>query len=444
MRDWDKIVAHWLHESSTLGILTTDAELTVRGWNHWLESHSSRPAADLIGQNLLDAYPELAERNLTRHYQNALAGQVQVLAQGFHHHLLPMPAENSQGSEMMLQSAQIAPLFDQERVIGTLTVIEDVTEQVQRETELRDSEARYRSLTEDVLDSSAVGMFILDSDLHVVWINRAIENYFGLQRKDIIGQNQRNLIRNRIKDIFEDAAQFADKVLATCDDNTYVEEFECHILPGEEREDRWLEHRSQPIKFGFYAGGRVELYYDVSERKRAQKTQKEYAERLEDMVKERTKELYAAQEQLVRQERLAVLGQMAGSVGHELRNPLAVISNATYLLRLSLGDADESIQEGLSMLSEECQRMKKIISDLLDFSRSRSPNREEIAVSALVAQALEKQAAPENVTVTANILSSLPPVCVDGQQIEQVLLNLVINAYQAMPEGGRLTVGAQL
>ena len=128
MRDWDKIVAHWLHESSTLGILTTDAELTVRGWNHWLESHSGRPAADLIGQNLLDAYPELAERKLTRHYQNALTGQVQVLAQGLHHHLLPMPAENGQGSEMMLQSAQIAPLIEGGRVIGTVTVIEDVTE----------------------------------------------------------------------------------------------------------------------------------------------------------------------------------------------------------------------------------------------------------------------------------------------------------------------------
>ena len=174
---------------------------------------------------------------------------------------------------------------------------------------------------------------------------------------------------------------------------------------------------------------------------------KEYSERLEEMVDERTKELRDAQEQLVRREKLAVLGQLAGGVGHELRNPLAVISNAVYYLNMVLSDADETTataREYLEMIASEVRNSGRIVSDLLDFSRTRSPEREETAISELVAQVLEKQPPPEKVEVTTRIASDLPPVFVDPWQIEQVLVNLVTNAYQAMAEGGRLTIVADL
>jgi len=144
------------------------------------------------------------------------------------------------------------------------------TEQV-----LQASEERYRSLTNDVLDSSAVGIFILDSDFRVVWMNQSLERYFALRRDDIIGKDKRLLLRKRIKNIFEDPESFAEKVLATYDNNTYIENFECHVLPGEDREERWLEHWSQPIKSGLYAGGRIEYYYDITERKRAKEALRE-------------------------------------------------------------------------------------------------------------------------------------------------------------------------
>ncbi len=133
---------------------------------------------------------------------------------------------------------------------------------------LRESEEKYRSLTNDVLDSSAVGVFILDSDFKVVWVNQSQERYFSLRRDEVIGKDKRQLIRERVKEIFEDPEGFARKVLATYDNNTYAENFECHVLPGDEREERWLEHWSQPIRSGLYAGGRIEHYYDITERKR--------------------------------------------------------------------------------------------------------------------------------------------------------------------------------
>ncbi|HJH29928.1 MAG TPA: PAS domain S-box protein [Methanosarcinaceae archaeon] len=151
----------------------------------------------------------------------------------------------------------------------TYCVFQDITERKQAEKSVKESELRYRSLTDDVLDTLSVGIFILDSDFQVVWVNHALERYFGLRRKEIIGKDKRQLIRERIKNIFEDPVYFTEKLFATYDDNTYIEHFECHIVPDSEREERWLEHWSQPIQSGLYAGGRVEHYSDITERKQA-------------------------------------------------------------------------------------------------------------------------------------------------------------------------------
>jgi len=147
-------------------------------------------------------------------------------------------------------------------------------------TEHKQVEEKYRSFTNDILDASAIGIFILDSDFKVVWINHAIESYFGLQGEKIIGRDKKQLIKKNIQHIFEDPDEFIRKVFSTYDDNTYVENFECHVLPDGRRNERWLEHWSQPIKSGLYVGGRIEHYYDITDRKRKEealnKSQQEF------------------------------------------------------------------------------------------------------------------------------------------------------------------------
>ncbi len=183
-----------------------------------------------------------------------------------------------------------------------------------------------------------------------------------------------------------------------------------------------------------------QLLAEIAERKRAEEALQEYSERLEEMVEQRTQELRDTQERLIRKEKMAVLGQLAGGVGHELRNPLGVISNAIYFLQMTLAEADETTSEYLGIISSEVRCAEKIVSGLLDFSRTRLPDREKIAVSDLVAQVLQRQPPPRDVEVTIKISSDLPPVFVDPRQIGQVLGNLVTNAYQAMPDGGRLMI----
>ena len=127
----------WFNDLSVQGIVITDAELNIRGWNHWLESHSGRSSEEMIGQNLLEAWPDLNTRRLSEYYRDALSGQVRIVSQRLHGYLLPMPS-TVEGSNFahMQQSARIGGLATEGRVIGTITVINDVTERVERENRL--------------------------------------------------------------------------------------------------------------------------------------------------------------------------------------------------------------------------------------------------------------------------------------------------------------------
>ncbi|WP_310909624.1 PAS domain-containing protein [Natrinema sp. 1APR25-10V2] len=140
------------------------------------------------------------------------------------------------------------------------------------------------SLIDDVLDDAEVAVFVLDEDFEVAWLNDATERYLGLERERVLGRDKRRLVRDRIAPMIADGDSFADTVLATYEENTYPERFECRVTPDEGREGRWLEHRSEPIESGAYAGGRVELYYDITDQKRTERARREDRTKFESLV----------------------------------------------------------------------------------------------------------------------------------------------------------------
>ena len=145
--------------------------------------------------------------------------------------------------------------------------VKNAVERTKADQRAEEAQARYQTLIDDVLETSDIGTFILDANFEIVWINSAVEKYFGITRDDVIEADKRELIESEIADKFEDPERFKNRVTATYDDNTYVEEFSCHILPGEDRRERWLKHWSQPIESGLFQGGRIEHYTDITERK---------------------------------------------------------------------------------------------------------------------------------------------------------------------------------
>jgi signal transduction histidine kinase len=177
----------------------------------------------------------------------------------------------------------------------------------------------------------------------------------------------------------------------------------------------------------------------------------EHHHELEVQVWERTAELEKAlydlriaQEENVQRERLAILGQLAGGVGHELRNPLGVMTNAVYVLDTVMGATDPMIKDYLGILRGQISLSEKIVADLLDFARTRPPQCAPTDVAALVRHQVDRLGPMGQVEVTYDFGDSLPSANIDPVQIGQVVFNLVTNASQVMAEtGGRISCRAQ-
>jgi len=146
------------------------------------------------------------------------------------------------------------------------------------------------------------------------------------------------------------------------------------------------------------------------------------------------------EKQLVQQERLAVLGQLAGGVSHELRNPLGVIKNAAYFLNMALQNPDPQVKETLELLENEVATSERIISSMLDYVRARPPLRKRVDINQIFREILFRINVPKNIETLYTPVDSLPEFMADKAQLDQAFGNIILNAIQAMPEGGRLTI----
>jgi len=196
----------------------------------------------------------------------------------------------------------------------------------------------------------------------------------------------------------------------------------------------------QDGQFGGYRG----IDRDITGRKQVEAELKKYSETLEEMVAERTKELEEAQEQLVKKEKLAVLGKLAGGVGHELRNPLGAIKNAAYFLNMVLENPEPDVKETLEIMTKEVARSEDILSSLLDFARPTVLTLRKVRINDVLAEAVTRNQIPENITLTRNPDDTLPDIMADPDKLLQVFTNLITNACQAMPAGGSLTIQSAL
>jgi signal transduction histidine kinase len=171
---------------------------------------------------------------------------------------------------------------------------------------------------------------------------------------------------------------------------------------------------------------------------------------LEERVAQRTHELREAmrrlqdaQDALVRHERLALLGELASGVSHELRNPLGVMSNAVYYLGQVLRDAPHKVREYLDLLRGQITLSERIVSNLLDLARVRASRSEPVDLREVVQNQLQRLGGLNGIAVRLEVPADLRPVLADEVQVGQIVLNLLTNAVQAMGEaGGTLSIRA--
>jgi two-component system, LuxR family, sensor kinase FixL len=281
------------------------------------------------------------------------------------------------------------------------------------------AEAQFRALLESAPDA----MVLVDPQGRILMVNAQTERLFGFDRSELFGQGVEMLVPKR----------FADR------HSGHRQSFllDPRVRPMEARLDLYGQRRDGsefPVEISLSTIETDEgvlvmsAIRDISDRKRA-----------EEALQDKTRALEAAQEELVRHEGLATLGQLAGGVSHELRNPLGVIKNSVYYLKMVVPD-DERVRKHLAILDREVATATRIISGMLDFARTTPPMRAPTDVNSLVRDGLERLMTADSVRIERDLAEGLPPVMVDADQVRLVLDNLLSNATQAMPEGGVLTV----
>ncbi len=290
---------------------------------------------------------------------------------------------------------------------------------------LRDSEERYRALSAATFE----GIGFTEKGI-VIDANQQMADILGYTLDELIGLEVSQCV----------APEDRERVEAKIREG--VEEPYTHRALRKDGQIIHVEVRPAMISSkGKLA--RATVIRDITERVKAEQILKAYSEQLEDMVEERTQELRDAQETLIRNEKLAVMGELAGGVGHELRQPLTVMTNAVYFLQTILSEADEKTKDYLDIISAEISIAEKTISGLLDLSRSGPMDLQVITAAKLVADSITRNPPPEGISISSDTIPDQLSVYVDPQQIGQVIANLITNAYQAMPHGGSLTLSAK-
>jgi signal transduction histidine kinase len=166
----------------------------------------------------------------------------------------------------------------------------------------------------------------------------------------------------------------------------------------------------------------------------------EYSQKLEKLVEKRTGQLKQTQAKLVKSERLATIGELAAMVGHDLRNPLTGIMGAAYYLKTKYStELGAKGKEMLKTIEKAIVYSNKIVNDLLEYSRELKLDLADVTPKALMKNALSLLEVPEKVQVV-DATKDKPEVKADKEKMRRVFVNIIKNAFDAMPEGGTLTM----
>jgi len=171
---------------------------------------------------------------------------------------------------------------------------------------------------------------------------------------------------------------------------------------------------------------------------------KTFSQQMEEKIQKTTADLKKTEAQLIRSEKLAALGQLAAGIAHEIRNPLTSINILIHSMTENLPSGD-SHKEDLKVIEEEIHRMNEILDQFLRFAKPATPLLEKADVSSIFEETLQllRPHIEKQIIVVEKEFQSLPIILMDREQIKQVFLNLLLNAIQAMPGGGHLTLRGQ-
>jgi len=406
-------------------VLVLNPDYTIEEVNQTFLNRFQKKAGELIGRHCYEIFHQLDEPCDRRGMVCPLPQVLKECVTGRVLQSYPGPDGTMRYDEITM-SPLCPPEARRKRVIE---VIKDVTAHQQLAGALSDSEEKTGQLLkqatkskvflETIVDGIEDHMMVIDLDYRIIEVNRALLQMVGLKREDVVGKHCYEVSHHLEGPCtspdhpcpLKDAVATGKAASAT------------HVHFDKDSREHYIHVVCHPL---FDEEGRVHRVIDLSR----------------DITKEITDRT-----RMLHDDKMTSLGKLSASVVHEINNPLTGILNFTKLMQRMLGKGapgeEELGQMGdyLEIIYNETFRVSKTVSNLLAFSRKTKPEFKPVDINALLGQTLsltEYQMRLQGIKVERQLAPDLAPVMADQGWIKQAFLNLVLNALDAMPNGGSL------
>jgi PAS domain S-box-containing protein len=325
--------------------------------------------------------------------------------------------EKRQAEEALQQTLALLETRVQERTVALQQVNADLqaamAERLRAEGALAELNRRHKL----ILDSAGEGIYGIDQDGRTTFVNPAAARMLGWEGEDLIGQPMQDIVCHTMRDGTPCSPE-ACPILASCRDGLtrHVPE---EVFWRKDGTPVLVEYVSTPMREHDTLTGAVVIFKDITERKRLE-------------------------QEMQRTDRMALVGQLASGLAHEIGTPLNIIAGNAELLRMDLHEHNMATAE-VDAIIQHADRITGLIQQLLTFARAKDQPVATLAVQEPLVHALsllETRFQRQGIAVVLGLPSELPPICGRAEQLEQVILNVLVNAWHAMPDGGTLTITA--
>lgn len=415
-----------------IGLVVIDSEGCVVCWNDWMARIARLPVREVMGKSFYDIFPDVRRTRLPAVIADAFqVGSSSILTHTLNT-LLPLRGE---GGDPLLHNIVVRPVSSA-RANYCLLQITDVTVAVTRERVLRERQnARYHA----IVDSAPDAIITIDSSRNIHWVNGAVDHVLGYDHSELLEQKLDVLLEpdNPLLPALAESSEGykADTAISVTGryKNGKTGYFDVSL-------GHWRADQRDFV---------TTIWRDVTERvtanaalRDARDALQKSNEELESRVEERTRERETALRQLHESQKMESIGQLTGGVAHDFNNLLAVILGSLSLLKKILPD-DPRISRLLDRAIQGAERGATLTTRLLAFARRQELKIEIVALQRLIPDMLDflRHSVGPNVVIHVEIPPDVCAVEVDANQLELALINLAVNARDAMPEGGSLKIG---
>jgi PAS domain S-box-containing protein len=407
--------------STNESIFTTDENNLIQSWNKAAETLFGWKSNEIIGKSILDIFNPIFDNELNDNMLECLIGSNSWNGELIYH------KKDQSAIPVFLSTTSLRD--ENGNLKGKVTIVHDISERKKREKTLKIMQhdlSRAQSV-------SKTGSWRLDVKRNVLtWSD---ENYkiFGLKKGSPL------TYETFLSTVHPDDRKYVDKKWNSGLKGRPYDIEHRIIVDGQ---IKWVREKAELEldKDGTLLGG-FGTTQDITDTVRLREKLEYYSKNLELLVKEKTKQLKDV-------EKLITIGQTAGMVGHDIRNPLQSIDGAIYLAKMEVEslqcpvDAKTELFDVLNLIEEQIHYIDHIVADLQDFARTPTPQIEDVSIYDLIMESLQVVNWPKNIEIVTCFEDDLKTVKIDPSIFKRVISNLLLNAYQSMPNGGKLTITA--